>query len=112
MPERNGKTEGRNSGEEIIMAKQAEDLKTIELLPKQAKRGRPTSGKAMSAAERKRAQRAKDKTMLWHKSNAITDVTTEGLLLGLAECVKGGNLAVLEQITAELKARAQAAVGK
>ena len=39
--------------------KQAEDTKTVDMLdPAPAKRGRPPTGKAMTAAERKRKSRA------------------------------------------------------
>lgn len=41
--------------------KQAEDTKTVDMLdPAPPKRGRPVTGKAMTAAERKRKSRAKN----------------------------------------------------
>lgn len=41
--------------------KDAADHLTAELFPAPKKRGRPATGKAMTAAERKRAQRARDR---------------------------------------------------
>ena len=41
--------------------KDAADNMTAELIPMPKKRGRPATGKAMTAAERKRAQRARDR---------------------------------------------------
>lgn len=46
------------------MKDQAENL-TAELLPSPKGRGRPKTGKAMTPAERKAAQRARDREKVW-----------------------------------------------
>lgn len=46
------------------MAKQIEDSKTPDMLGEPKRRGRPATGQAMSAAERKRRQRERDQERL------------------------------------------------
>lgn len=92
------------------MAKQAEDLKTIDLLPAPTKRGRPESGKAMTATQRKKAQRARDEELIWGSdeltAERLEQVSMDGLLNCLAECVRKCYMGVFDQVTNELRRRA------
>ena len=62
------------------MAKQIENTKTAELIPMPKKRGRPATGQAMTAAERKRAQRERDKLRFYEDPELWTEATCMALL--------------------------------
>lgn len=69
--------------------KQHEDQRTQELpLPKRG-RGRPATGKARTAAQRKQEQRSRDLTKVWEE-NKLNNVTITGLLTMLGQCSKPG----------------------
>lgn len=68
--------------------KQQEDQKTIEIsFP--TKRGRPATGKARTAAQRKSDQRARDLTKAWEEKDLI-NVTDTGLISMLSQATKPG----------------------
>lgn len=92
------------------MAKQIEDTQTINMYGEPKRRGRPATGKAMSAAERKRAQRARDRKTLTASMQAgrldTQSMTLDGLLNAMAEVVKIGLPDVAMTLAAELVRRA------
>lgn len=67
--------------------KQPEDNKTIDVLT--AKRGRPVTGKARTAAQRKQDQRARDLTKAWEEDD-LNNVTVTGLIAILGMTSKPG----------------------
>lgn len=89
------------------MAKQPEDTKTPDLLGEPKRRGRPATGKAMTAAERKRAQRERDREAFW-KCTPAGEMSTTGLLESLAYAVHRGLSIDAKEIAAELVKRAEA----
>lgn len=88
------------------MAKQAEDTVTAELpLPDAPRRrGRPSTGKAMTPAERKRNQRDVDARNVAEGRYSL--VTLESLLAVLGVAVTRGDYDVVVRITSELQGRA------
>lgn len=92
------------------MAKQIEDTQTIDMHGEPKRRGRPATGKAMSAAERKRAQRARDRKTLTTSMQAgrldTQSMSLDGLLNAMAEVVKIGLPDVAMTLAAELVRRA------
>lgn len=92
------------------MAKQAEDKMTRDMyMAAPGRRGRPPKADgAMSAAERKRAQRKRDKDALFsgNYAESLKAISIEGLL---AECslliAEGKHDSLMEHMTAELKRR-------
>lgn len=74
-------------------------------LPLPRRRGRPSTGEAMTPAQRKRAQRARD------RAASMTDdwasCTTERLLRELGLCVAHGLCLTAQAVASELQARAQ-----
>lgn len=81
--------------------KDANDTKTQDMHPTPARRGRPPTGNAKSAAERKREQRERDRT------RRIQDWTMETLLQAIATATLKGDIAALAGGCAELKRRAE-----
>lgn len=63
--------------------KQEQDNKTIELIPEIKKRGRPATGEAMTAAERKKAQRHRDMAQMLSFED-IEKITDSGLIALMA----------------------------
>jgi len=84
--------------------KQPEDNQTCEL---PLKRGRPSTGQALTPAQRKRAQRERDRNAA--RYDDYGSCTTERLLRELGHAVTGGLVNLAQQITAELQCRAQTA---
>lgn len=82
--------------------KQPEDNKTLELLPK---RGRPSTGQAMTPAQRKREQRARDRQA--SRTDDYANCTTERLLFDLGYAVTHGLTHNFVAISAELQRRAE-----
>ena len=80
------------------------DTVTAEL-PLARKRGRPSTGEAMTPAQRKRAQRARDRSA--SRTDDYTSCTTERLLRDLGYAVAHGLPYIAQAIAAELFARAQ-----
>lgn len=71
--------------------KQAEDQKTIDMHGMPRKRGRPSTGSAKDAAERKRDQRRRDmKEVL--KFEELGEVTDSGLLALMANAGLRGSI--------------------
>lgn len=71
------------------------------------KRGRPATGKAMTAAERKRAQRERDLNAIYDPENNIVNASTRGLAEELAKLVEAGdNYYLILSIVDQLEARA------
>ena len=74
-----------------------------------AKRGRPATGKAMTAAERKRAQRERDRKQIcdrFHIMGNWENITMTALLEGMASAVRAGSALLVEKIAGELARRA------
>ena len=88
------------------MAKQPEDNKMLDMLPAPKRRGRPSTGKALSAAERKAAQRDRDRDRVFGHDGLIQLSTTTGLLEQLGVAVKDGCPHIAEAISDELIRRA------
>lgn len=76
---------------------------TIDAFP-QPRRGRKPTGKALSAAERKRAQRLRDKEAASYAEYA--EMSTTGLLEALAAAVRDKSPRDAEALSAELVKRA------
>lgn len=88
------------------MAKQPEDTKTPDMIGEPKRRGRPATGKAMTAAERKRAQRERDREAFW-KCTPAGEMSTTGLLESLAYAVNRGLSIDAKAIADELVKRAE-----
>lgn len=84
--------------------KQHEDNKTREL---PLKRGRPSTGQALTPAQRKRAQRDRDRNA--SRYDDYGSCTTERLLFDLGHAVTNGLANLAQQIAAELQYRAETA---
>jgi len=84
--------------------KQPEDKQTREL---PLKRGRPSTGQALTPAQRKRAQRERDRNA--SRTDDYASCTTERLLFDLGHAVTNGLANLAQQITAELQYRAETA---
>ena len=83
------------------------DTVTAEL-PLARKRGRPATGQAMTAAERKRLQRAREDAKLnqaFRKTDGLKELSTGQLLTGLGSCITGGYAALAQGIMNELQSR-------
>lgn len=84
------------------------DSLTMDAFP-QARRGRKPTGKALSAAERKRAQRERDKAAASRAASPAdyAAMSTTGLLEALAEAVRDKSPVVAKKLAAELVKRAK-----
>ena len=80
--------------------KDAHDTSTADMLPTPPRRGRPPTGQAKSAAERKREQRKKD------RMRPVAEWSMETLLRAVATATRAGDVGVLAAGCAELKRRA------
>lgn len=74
-------------------------------LPLPRRRGRPSTGEAMTPAQRKRAQRSRDRAA--SMADDWTSCTTERLLRELGSCVSYGLCLTAQAVASELQARAQ-----
>lgn len=74
-------------------------------LPLPRRRGRPSTGEAMTPAQRKRAQRARDRAS--SRTDDYSNCTTERLLRDLGYAVVHGLPYIAQAIASELHARAQ-----
>ena len=83
------------------MARDSKDKKTLPLIPEPKKRGRPSSGNALSAADRKRQQRLRDAQIFSGEAD-LKDVTVTALIENLASAVSSGNSGMLSIIYKEL----------
>jgi hypothetical protein len=84
--------------------KDIKDPGTIEMLPTPKKRGRPSTGKAKTAAERKQDQRQRD----IKKQLKEQEMTTSGLLENLPALIREGHIHLLENHFKELMRRCKA----
>ena len=82
--------------------KDAHDTSTADMHPTPPRRGRPPTGKAKSAAQRKREQRERDRT------RPVEEWTLETLLQAVATATQAGDVQKLAAGCAELKRRAEA----
>lgn len=85
-----------------------QDLKTVDAFPFQ-KRGRPSTGKALTPAQRKARQRAKDWITIANSVNRsdLKNMTTTGLLEQLSSAVSTKNYDLTKMITSEILIRAK-----
>lgn len=83
------------------------DTQTLDAFPAK-KRGRPSTGKALTAAERKRAQRARDmKKIVGEKSPDYASATLTALLEQLPYLIANKRTSQVKAITAEINKRAK-----
>lgn len=85
--------------------KDANDTKTAELIDTPKRRGRPASGQAMSAAERKKAQR--NRWLDMRMRGDLSDVPVSALLDWITRAVRIGAPELVELYAGELAARAR-----
>jgi len=95
------------------MAKQPEDDKTIDILGEKKRRGRPATGQAMTAAERKRRQRERDRHSFAaiegeSGSRAPHEMSMSALIENLSYAVSRGWAIDARDLADELVKRAQA----
>ncbi|WP_157659152.1 hypothetical protein [Thauera butanivorans] len=88
------------------MAKQLDDVATLELpieAPKRG-RGRPSTGKARSSAERMRELRERQRTAVWGADEEARDipVTVTGMIEQLRYAVANGYVAVARHLSDRL----------
>lgn len=92
--------------------KDASDTQTLDLIPTPKKRGRPSTGNALSAAERKRKQRRKAELRYMPGSSLEIDahmatLSTTALCDTLSKMVSSGFVVFAEDVCRELMRRAQ-----
>ena len=92
------------------MVKHAEDFKTIEMLGAVRRRGRPPTGNAKTAAQRKRDQRERDHVAVWRDtvsgdSHALDRVSVDGLVNAIRNALMGGMVEAQTHLLAEVKRR-------
>lgn len=87
------------------MAKQIEDTVTAEL--PLVKRGRPATGKAMTPAERKRAQRERQKKVVWGSEEVLKKAPITSLLAEIPNLMRAGPVLHerLKKVLAEIERR-------
>lgn len=87
----------------------AADKKTIPLIPELKKRGRPSTGTALTPAERKARQRDRDtrKTINAVVSGGFSEISTTGLLEQLSTAVATKNHDLAKVLAAQLVKRAK-----
>jgi hypothetical protein len=83
--------------------KQENDTKTLELPLK--KRGRPVTGRALSAAERKREQKYRDEKLTI--KGQLSELTISGLMREVQLCMRDGLTSILEEALKEVVKRAE-----
>ena len=90
------------------------DTQTLELPAVPKKRGRPATGKALTAAQRKQRQRAKDWAVTANGIGTMDfkAMTTTGLLEQLASAVATQNHELAKSLAAELVKRSKPGVTK
>lgn len=86
--------------------KDTADTQTLELTLSAKKRGRPSSGTAMTPAERKRAQRMRDRHCSL-SGDVDDEVSLSGLLDLARRAVAAGWPEKVEEVAAELVRRAR-----
>ena len=86
--------------------KDVADTKTIDALPVTPKRGRPSTGNAMTPAQRKALQRARAVRVVGPFGD-ITNAPVTSILEELAIAVRSGDIKTTERACKELAARAK-----
>ena len=79
--------------------------------PLARKRGRPSTGQAKTAAERKRLQRARETEKIkqaFSKQDGLKELSNSQLLTELGCCITGGYAALAQSIIDELQSRVNA----
>lgn len=83
------------------------DKATLDAFGK-VRRGRPPTGKAMSAAERKAAQRQRDRERMFAEdSSSWKEMTVAGLIETLPAAVSSGNIEWVRAVHRELERRTE-----
>lgn len=93
------------------MAKQIEDTKTPDMIGEPKKRGRPSTGKAMSGAERQRRLRERAKSAVWGDGDlmaALLHLPMSGLLEELGHAERAGSVEIVRRICDEIVSRTKA----
>lgn len=93
------------------MVKQIDDSKTVDVYGLR-KRGRPSTGAAKSAAQRKREQRQRDELIIWGSQSErngldIEDASLDGLLEAARKCTSSGSTELLKVLCSELLRRSK-----
>lgn len=88
------------------MARDINDNSTLPLIPERKSPGRPKTGRALSAAEKKRTQRAKDRLIL-EAGEPLDDVSTESISNHMNKAVTAGDIDTLNNCYGELLKRAE-----
>lgn len=85
------------------------DKKTVDAFGTR-RRGRPSTGKAMTEAEKKRAQRERARAIIWETAGIpdYTQVPTAMLVEAVSQSVARGSPHILKACAKELVQRAQA----
>ena len=85
------------------------DKKTIHLIPELKKRGRPSTGTALTPAERKARQRDRDtrKTINAVASGGFNAISTTGLLEQLSSAISLKNYDLAKVLASHLVKRAK-----
>lgn len=87
--------------------KDPKDKQTIPLIPDAKLRGRPSTGSAMTAAQRKAEQRKRDRRTITNEN--LSDATITALCEQLQHKVSMGDVDLVKGITLELMKRARLA---
>lgn len=90
----------------MIMARDSKDKSTLPLIPEPKKVGRPSTGSALTPAQRKAQQRQRDREKV--VSENLSDVTITALCEQLQRVVSNGDVDLVKGITLELMKRAKA----
>lgn len=89
------------------MARDVKDKSTLPLIPEARRPGRPSTGSALTAAQRKAAQRARDREKVGNEN--LSDASITALCERLQRTVSMGDVDLVKGITMELLRRAKSA---
>ncbi len=89
------------------MARDSKDKSTLPLIPEPKKPGRPSTGTALTPAQRKAQQRQRDREKV--VSDNLSDATITALCESLQKSVSTGDVDLVKGITLELMKRAKVA---
>lgn len=89
--------------------KDVADNQTLDLIPLPKKRGRPATGKAISAAQRMRESRRRQVKKLGVEGQGVAAMTLTGLYDHLRWAVSHRQVSAVEDVAAELIARTRRA---
>lgn len=90
--------------------KDAADTNTMDMLSTEKKRGRPKTGTAKTAAQRKREQRIRDRHAISKglRGAELTEASTRALCEELSTCIEHGYGSLTATLMEELAKRANA----